>query len=170
MLGIGFFLWIQDQRKSSRLLSVLITCHTVVLIPRLKIAWGFCSMYVTGLGGAEAAGEAHSPHLTHSRRTWASHKTTQPERRLDSTAGTIRTGLKLAYRSHGEVSDPHHHPGERPPAHDQPLLPGREGPGAEPWASYAGQGPGCPAAVPRPDGATGVSQQQPAPWRSAAMC
>lgn len=153
---------------------MLTKCHTVVLIPCLKIAWVFCSMYVTGLGGAiparTNAGEAHSLHLTHSSRTWALHKNTQPERHLDSGTGTIGTGLKLAYHSHGEVSDPYHHPGERPPAHDQPLLPGRKGPGAEPWASHAGQGSGCPAAVPRPDRATGVSQQQPAPWHSTAMC
>lgn len=160
--------------ESSHLLSVLTKCHPVVLIPCLEIAWVFCSMYVTGLGGAEPArtnaGEAQSLHLTHSSRTWALHENTQPERRLDSGTGTIRTGLKLARRGHGEVSDPHHHPGERPPAHDQPLLPGRKGAGAEPRASHAGQGSGCPAAVPRPDGAAGVGQQQPAPRRPAAMC
>lgn len=99
-----------------------------------------------------------------------STKTPSPSGAWIQEPGPSGRELKLADRGHGEVSDPHHHPGERPPAHDQPLLPGREGPGAEPRASHAGQGPGRPAAVPRPDGAAGVGRQQPAPRRPAAVC
>ena len=88
----------------------------------------------------------------------------------DPGTGTIRPGVRPACCSHGEVSDPHHHPGERAPAYDQPLLPGREGARAEPRAPDAGQGSGRPAPVPRPDGAAGVRQQQPSFWHPAAMC
>uniref|UniRef100_A0A8C1TN17 FERM domain-containing protein 5 n=1 Tax=Cyprinus carpio TaxID=7962 RepID=A0A8C1TN17_CYPCA len=49
---------------------------------------------------------------------------------------------------HGEVPNPHHHPGECPPAHDQPLLSRCEGSGAEFGASYAGKGPGRAAPLP----------------------
>lgn len=70
-------------------------------------------MYVFGLGGAKpgqskATVSPHTPTVTH----------TNNNRGLDSGTGTITAGLPRECRSHGQVSDPHHHPGERPPAHD----------------------------------------------------
>lgn len=77
------------------------------------------------------------------------------------------TGFVLGHRStpaadvhfseikHGEVPNPHHHAGERPPAHDQPLLSGCKGSGAEFGASNAGKGPWCAAPLPSPHGAAG---------------
>lgn len=59
--------------------------------------------------------------------------------------------LSSRRRHHGKVSDPHHHPGERPPADDQPLLPRCEGARAEPGTPDAGKGPGRPAPLPCPD-------------------
>lgn len=118
-------------------------------------------MYVTGLGWARLRG----PELVPITQT-------PPISRLQPTIEATNlwfwallrdhkgVGLTRACGSHGEVSDPNHHPGERPPPYDQPLLPGREGAGAEPGASHAGQGPGRPAAVPLPDyGAAGVRQR-----------
>lgn len=132
-------------------------------------------MYVTGLGGAKAAQTNARvgvvvglgwwvASLLHNR-TVGPH-TLQQNRGLAQTQtaawiqepGAPRREWNLLCCSHGEVSDPHHHPRERPPAHDQPLLPGREGPRAKPRASYAGQGSGRPAPLPRPDGAAGVRQ------------
>lgn len=143
---------------------MLTGCLTVVLIPQLKIAWVFYSMYVTGLGGAkpgqtnaaDCSTAAETQHFTSHTQAEPLHIHTQQDCGLDSGTGAIRTGLTRACCSYGEVSDPYHHPGERPPAYDQPLLPRCEGPRAEPGASYAGQGPGCPAPVPCPDGAAGV--------------
>lgn len=147
-------------------------------------------MYVTGLGGAKPAqtnaggggggggrwvevvsllqNHTVEPH-TLRQNLGLGTKTHNQTAAWIQELGPSRRERNLLCCSHGEVSDPHHHPGERPPAYDQPLLPGREGPRAEPRASYAGQGSGRPAPVPCPDGAAGVRQQQPSFWHPAAQ-
>lgn len=52
--------------------------------------------------------------------------------------------------SHGEVSDPDQDQGERPPAHDQPLLSGCKGARAVFGTQALGKGSGGPASLSRP--------------------
>lgn len=73
-------------------------------------------------------------------------------RSLKKYAGCRRS---LFGDKHGEVPNPHHHAGERPSAHDQPLLSGCKGSGAEFGASNAGKGPWCAAPLPGTHGAAG---------------
>lgn len=82
----GPFLWAQESHKSSQ--CVLTGCLTEVLIPQLKIAWVFYSMYVTGLGGAKPgqanAGDCSTAAETH--RFFPTHSSLKLQLRQNPSA------------------------------------------------------------------------------------